>query len=405
MSRDQIRGLTLAWARQRRVIATLFLCVAFAIALYFLIQALRAVLTPVFLAFVIAYALDPVIDRFEARGVSRSVAIVIVLVVLMAVVVGFAFLIVPELIRQVEVFTSRLPALLAQVSESGSQWVRARFNVELPTTFDEVMRQFGNKLRELAPRALGGAGSIVQLIFTSTFTALTVVANLILIPLFCFYLLRDFDSNIAKLRGYVPHRARPRVERIMADIDRTMAGFFRGQLTVMLIQGTIYSIGLVLLDVPLGVGIGLLTGTLCFIPYVGQLTGLCLALAMCLLDYQSGTQIVGVVALYGGVNILDGLVITPRIVGGKVGLSPILVILALMVFGQLFGFLGVLLAVPLATIFKILLNHGLEYYRSTDLFREEDLAPALAVPAPAPAPTPAPAPAPAHPTEPMSEAL
>lgn len=411
MSPDRNSALVLDWARQRRLLVTLLLSIAVVFALYSVVNALRSVLTPVFMAWVIAYALDPIIDRFESRGVSRTLAIVIVLFVVMAAVVGFAFLIIPELINQIVTFTSRLPERLEGLRVIVTEWVEATFKVEVPATFDDVVTRFGAQLKNFFPRALGGATSIVEVIFTSTFTALSAFANLILIPLFAFFLLKDFDRHIAKIRRAIPRRLRPRVELVVRDVDRTMAGFFRGQLTVMLIQSTIYSIGLSALGVPLGAGIGILTGMLCFIPYLGQLTGLTLALLMCLLDYQSGMQIVGIIALYGTVNVLDGLVITPRVVGGQVGLSPIAVILALMVFGKLLGFVGVLLAVPFAAVFKILLKHGLEYYKTTSFFLgdgppdrssslpppgESSAAPVEAPPAPAPAPTPtveAPAPA------------
>ncbi len=405
MSPDRNSALVLDWARQRRLLVTLLLSIAVAFALYSVVDALRSVLTPVFMAWVIAYALDPIIDRFESRGVSRTLAIVIVLFVLMAAVVGFAFLIIPELINQIVTFTSRLPERLDGLRVIVTDWVEATFKVEVPATFDDVVTRFGAQLKNFFPRALGGATSIVEIIFTSTFTALSAFANLILIPLFAFFLLKDFGRHIAKIRRPIPRRLRPRVELVVRDVDRTMAGFFRGQLTVMLIQSTIYSIGLSALGVPLGAGIGILTGMLCFIPYLGQLTGLTLALVMCLLDYQSGMQIVGIIALYGTVNVLDGLVITPRVVGGQVGLSPIAVILALMVFGKLLGFVGVLLAVPFAAVFKILLKHGLEYYKTTSFFlgdgppdRSSSLppgpregpspAPAAVEEPPAPAPTP-----------------
>lgn len=408
MSPDRNSALVLDWARQRRLLVTLVLLIAVAFGLYSVVNALRTVLTPVFMAWVIAYALDPIIDRFESRGVSRTLAIVIVLFVLMAAVVGFAFLIIPELINQIVTFTSRLPERLEGARVIVTDWVEATFKVEVPATFDDVVTKFGAQLKNFFPRALGGATSIVEVIFTSTFTALSAFANLILIPLFAFFLLRDFDRHIAKIRRHIPRRLRPRVELVARDVDRTMAGFFRGQLTVMFIQSTIYSIGLSALGVPLGAGIGILTGMLCFIPYLGQLTGLTLALLMCLLDYQSGMQIVGIIALYGTVNVLDGLVITPRVVGGQVGLSPIAVILALMVFGKLLGFVGVLLAVPFAAVFKILLKHGLEYYKTTSFFLgdgppdrssslppgprdEPSPAPVVVEEPPAPAAVPAPA--------------
>ena len=361
-------ALALGWARQRRLLVTVALLVVAALALGYVVQTLQTVLTPVFVAWVIAYALDPLIDRLEGRGVSRTLAIIIVLTVLTAAAVGFAFLIVPELIHQVVVFTARLPEKFEAARAAISGWVTTTFKVQVPETFDEVVRKFGDQLKNFFPRALGGATSIVQLVFTSTFTALAAFANLVLIPLFSFYLLQNFDRHIAQIRRTIPRRLRPRVEHIVRDIDRTMAGFFRGQITVMLIQSTLYSIGLSLLGVPLGAAIGILTGLLCFIPYLGQFTGLTLALLMCLLDYQSGMQILGVVALYGTVNVLDGLLITPRVVGGQVGLPPVGVIFALLVFGKLLGFIGVLLAVPFAAILKILLKHGLEYYKTTDFF-------------------------------------
>ena len=354
-----------------------------------LVYRLRATLTPIFLGFLIAYGSDPLVDRLEAKKVPRAVGAVLVLSAMLTLGALFVVFFVPAIVSDLASFAATLPDQIDRSLGDLEPWVRRTFDVEIPRTFEEAMDRWGAEIQASAPRIAGAAGLLVGDALGGVVSILGFVLTALLVPVFAFYLLVDFDRLVVRARGLVPPRSRARVGLVVGEIDRTMAAFFRGQLTNMILQAVLYATGLGLLGVPLGIGIGLMTGLLLFVPYVGVGTGFALALAMSMLHFHGWFTPLGVVVLYGAINLLDAVLFTPRIVGGKVGLGPVAVIASLMAFGELFGFLGVLLAVPMAAVAKILLKEGIAAYRGSDLFgteaeRTADSAP-VAVPAPAPA--------------------
>jgi predicted PurR-regulated permease PerM len=194
------------------------------------------------------------------------------------------------------------------------------------------------------------------------------IAAGLVVPVLAFYLLRDFDLTVAAIVGLLHVSARERAVALGREIDAVLGQFVRGQLIVMAILGALYALGFSLLSVRLAIPIGLLAGLLSFIPYVGSATALTLALLMSALHFGGIGQIVGVVAVYAAIQTLEGFVITPRIVGDSLGLSPVWVLIALMVGAELFGFVGVMLALPVSAVLKVLAMHGLRRYRLSSLY-------------------------------------
>ena len=217
---------------------------------------------------------------------------------------------------------------------------------------------------------LAPAGSVVKAIFGGTVSVIASLAGVVMIPVFAFYLLRDFDRLVAYVHDLVPAGYREPVSARFREIDEAMSSFIRGQLTVAAILACLYSLGLWLVGIPLALVVGLVAGLGNMIPYVGTTIGLILATLMSLLDWHGFGHLLLVYGVFVVVEGLQGWVITPKIVGESVGLSPFTVIIAVLVFGELLGFFGVLVAVPLAAVLKILLRVLLEHYRASGFYRE-----------------------------------
>jgi predicted PurR-regulated permease PerM len=329
------------------------------------------ILVPFILAAVIAYVLDPVVDWVQRRGhMSRHAGIIVVMVGLAVVVAGVMALAIPEMVSQVRHFTERLPGYVAAV--------RAQVQPIL-SYMEEHYPGYAEGLRE---RALEGAGTIAPTvggwvatgligIFTSIARVLVWVLTIIIIPVFAYYLLLDYADLRDALMALLPIRMRPNLRRRAVEIDRVLRAWVKGQFTVALALAVIYSIGLTLLGVPLGLLIGIVGGLANMVPYLGLVVGFLPAALLALLDTGSWLTplLVAAVFLFG--QMLEGTVISPRVMGSGLGLPPALILLAVMVGGELFGFTGLLLAVPATAAAFVLLK---------DLRREHDQAALEAAP-------------------------
>ncbi|MFT3776122.1 MAG: AI-2E family transporter [Minicystis sp.] len=328
-----------------------------------LAYALRGVILPLFLAFLVAYALDPIVDRLDKWRVPRSVGAPLVMLTLVAAVLTTIFLGVPFAVSEFRHASENLPQELDSARTRIEELLWTRYHYRLPVTWSEMFSKYGGELRAQLPEAskIGSAilGS-VGLIF--------VLLGTLIVPIFALYLLGDFDRIVKSAALLVPRRWAPGVSEIMREIHVTLGRYVRGQLLTNLILAVLYATGLSMTGVRLAIPIGVLTGMLAFIPYVGLIVGTVLAAVMALLDWQGPGQIAGVLAVMATVGVLDGMVITPRIVGGSVGLKPLEVILTMMAAGTLFGFLGVLLAVPIGAVVKILVQRAVTAYLASDFY-------------------------------------
>jgi predicted PurR-regulated permease PerM len=237
------------------------------------------------------------------------------------------------------------------------------------------VEQFGKEINQLAPKVLGTATSIAATVFGGTFSMVAKAAAVLMFPMFLFFLLKDFPKVVETVDDLVPIRNKEIFHSLMSKIDKSLSAFLHGQFMVMLVLGTLYSLGYSIVGIPVALGVGLLTGVLCFIPYVGAATGFVLALLLSLLAGKSAGTVVGVVAVFGTVQLLDAVLITPKIIGGQLGLSPLWIVIALMAGGELFGFLGVLLAVPTISVLKVLVAHSLYRYKNSILYRDTEAPP------------------------------
>jgi predicted PurR-regulated permease PerM len=333
----------------------------------FVVYWLRDVLTPIFLAFIIAYILDPVVDRLEAWKVPRPLGIAIVFGATLGAVVVFLALVLPGIVADVASVIQELPSQFAALWLRIEPWLEQQ-GISIPHSTQEWVERFGAYTSEVASSLLAPAGNVLRSLMGGTLSVIGSVVAALVVLVFGVYLLSAFDRITAEVTELIPRRWRATVISYAEEIDQMLSQFVRGQLTVMAILAVLYSGAYALLGVRLAVPIGITAGMLNFIPYVGGAFALATGVLMSLLGGWHPWQLVGVVVAYTLVQTLEGFVITPRVVGKTVGLSEIWVLVALFVGGEIFGFLGVLLALPTAAIAKIFVSRGVQYYRTTDLF-------------------------------------
>ena len=338
-----------------------------------LLYTLRGVLAPVFFAFLIAYMLDPLVDRIEAnrllRGkpIARAVGIAVLLVGSFALAAVAILVIVPMVYEELASFLRRLPALVAH-SRAALEPVLAEYGLEIPTSVGQALEELHLDIQSVLTRGYTPATAVIKWLLGGTASAVGAIIAALIVPVFAFYLLYDFDVLVAKVGELIPPRHRPQANSFFHDVDSVLGQFFRGQFTVMAILAVLYSVGYGSIGVPLALPIGIMAGLLSFIPYVGSTLALATALLMTALDWQGWGQILWVLGVHAVIQGLEGFVITPKIMGDTVGISAITVLFALLVGAELLGFTGVLLAVPTAAVAKILLQRIHERYRRSEFF-------------------------------------
>jgi predicted PurR-regulated permease PerM len=330
---------------------------------------LRGILTPILLAFIIAYVLDPIVDQLETWRVPRPAGIAIVLAMVLGVLALFLALVLPSIAAEVAGVIQELPRQLANLWARIGPWLEQR-GVAIPHTTTELIARLGEYASTLASSILAPASNVLTTLMGGTLSVIGSVFAAVVVLVLAVYLLNDFDRMTAGIRELIPLRWRATVTSYAEEIDQILSHFLRGQLTVMAVLAVLYGGAYALLGVRLAVPIGIAAGILNFIPYLGGAFALAAGVLMSLLDGWHTGQLVGVVLAYTVVQALEGFVITPRIVGQTVGLPEIWVLVALFVGGEIFGFLGVLLALPAAAVAKIFVAHAVQYYRTTELYLE-----------------------------------
>jgi predicted PurR-regulated permease PerM len=329
------------------------------------IYLLRSVLLPFVAGLATAYFLDPVCDRLERLGCSRTAATVIVSICLAVVLAAALILLLPVLERQIADFAANLPTYADLLMGRLLPWLRS------------LAGKFGfTSLADLGAGAGGQAASIVSWIGGAVGRVLgsgVAIANLLSLlfvtPVVAFYLLRDWDRLEAEIDQLLPLRHAETIRTQLRAIDQTLAGFARGQATVCLLLAAYYGAGLSLSGLNFGLAIGIGIGFMAFIPYVGSIVGFFACVGLALVQFDDWTHVVLVVVLFALGQVLEGYALTPRLVGGRVGLHPVWVIFALLAGGALFGFVGLLLAVPSAAAAGVLIRFAVERYRQSSYFR------------------------------------
>ena len=337
-----------------------------AVVLLLLLHWLGPVLTPFLVGAILAYLGSPLVERAEAHGVPRGIGTLIVVLVFGFLLFALFVVLVPLVQSEVTLAARRLPDLLAQFQVHVAPWLAERFGVELSLDFDTVrdfIAENAQSAQELSLKLLSGvrAGSRI---------VLALLVNLALIPVVMFYMLRDWWLLFAKVEDLVPRRWRPKARELARDIDRVLAEFLRGQLMVMAVLAIYYAVALSVVGLERAVAIGLLTGLLIFIPYVGFGLGFLLGTLAALLQWHGWPGFLAVIAVYAVGQLLENYVLVPYLVGDRIGLHPLAVIFALLAFGQLFGFAGVLLALPISAALLVGLRHVRAAYLDSPVYHD-----------------------------------
>lgn len=331
---------------------------------------LGGILLPFVAGMALAYLLDPLADRLQRMGVGRLGATIIILGLF---VLGFALaliLVIPLIAQQFGAFVEKMPdyvsRLQALIADQGRPLLERFGGGEALAT---VQRSVG----DLVGQGAAWAGAFVRSLWSGGQAIVGIVGLLVVMPVVAFYMLVDWDRMILSIDSWVPPRNRATVRQLAREMDRAIAGFVRGQTTVCLVLGTFYAAGLSLIGLNFGALIGMIAGLISFVPYVGSLTGLLLAMAVALVQFwPDWTWIVATLAVFIVGQFFEGNILSPKLVGASVGLHPVWVMFALFAFGAIFGFVGLLLAVPLAAVVGVLCRFALRRYMASPLFAAED---------------------------------
>lgn len=330
-----------------------------------LVYLLAPVLMPFAFAAMLAYLGDPLTDKLETYQLSRTKAVLVVFSVMTLAFVLVLLLLVPLLEYQVEHFVSNLPAYVTWFNETVIPWTQRRFHLGLrPVNLNQII----NLVKSHWEQAGGLATAVMSSVSHSGEVIAAWLMNVLLIPVVTFYLLRDWDSLLAKVHDLLPRRVAPTASKLAGEVDTVLSAFVRGQFYVMLALGCIYSIGLWITGLDLALLIGMLAGLVSFVPYLGSIVGIVTACVAALVQFHELIQLVPIVIVFMIGQSLEGMVLTPMLVGDKIGLHPVAVMFAVLAGGQLFGFLGILLALPVASIIMVLLRHVHDLYRYSDFY-------------------------------------
>jgi predicted PurR-regulated permease PerM len=333
--------------------------------LLWLLAQLSPILAPFFLAAILAYICNPLVDRWQRFGLPRSVGVLAMLLLLGAVLAALVLILLPLLIDEARIAAESLPQASATVNEKLVPWLHDHYGIRI-----KLDAEF---LRRILTANPDSWTSVIDKLFQSIkiggIALLGIVATVLLTPVAMFYLLLDWHRILERVENAVPRAWHAKAMRLVADIDAVLSQFLRGQLLVMLILAVYYSIALWLVGLPSAFSVGLLTGLLIFVPYVGFFTGLLVALIVAALEFQGLTPIVAVLGVYGVGQVLEGFLLTPYLVGERIGLHPLAVIFTLLAFGQLFGFVGVLLALPASAALLVGLREVRRLYLDSHFYR------------------------------------
>ena len=327
---------------------------------------LLPILMPFVVSVLLAYMGDPIVDLLEKYKFSRTWGVILVFVLLSLLLLILLLFLVPMIGRQLVSLYELTPQLMDWLQGTALPWLQARLGLSAgPSSVDGM--------KKMVSENLGETTGIVQIVLSkvteSSMALLGWLVNLLLIPVVTFYLLRDWDILVAKMRGLLPREHEALTVKLIADCHEVLGAFMRGQLLVMLALGVVYALGLMLLGLELGLLIGLLAGLASLVPYMGFIVGIGVALIAAVFQFGLDPYLlIGVVAVFGIGQALESMLLTPLLVGDRIGLHPVAVIFAILAGGQLFGFIGVLLALPVAAVIMVLLRYAYQQYQKSNMY-------------------------------------
>lgn len=338
-----------------------------------LVWVLAPILTPFVIAALLGWLGDPLVDRLQRSGRSRNVAVALVFTAMSLLLVLALLLLVPLIQRQIVTLVQSMPGYRDWLLQTALPWVENRTGLEIATWLDPA--RLMDWVRAHWQQAGGIATATLGYVSRSGFAMLAWIANIVLLPILAFFFLRDWDVLVERVSALVPRKHEHTVARLARESSAMLGGFLRGQFMVMLILGVLYAIGLSIVGLELGVLIGIIAGLLTFIPYLGPASLALLGGIAALVQYGDWKHLVGVGIVFTLGQVIESYWLTPKLVGDRIGLHPVAVIFAVLAGGQLFGFLGMLLALPVAAVANVLLRFAVERYRASRVYAGD--APAI----------------------------
>lgn len=332
-----------------------------AVVFLLLLWFLGDVLLPFLVGGAIAYFLDPVADRLERAGLSRVSATTVISLVALLAVVLLVLAVIPTLFNQLTALVNSAPDIAKRLQG---------FLVERFPDLTDNTSTIRQTLAEIAAAIQARGAELANGVLTSALGVISAVVFIVVVPVVAFYLLLDWDMMVARIDGMLPLDHAPTIRRLAGEIDAVLAGFVRGQISVCLLLGTFYSIALMFAGLQFGLVVGAIAGAITFIPYVGSIIGGTLAVGLALFQFWGDWVSIGIVAaIFAAGQFIEGNILTPKLVGKSVGLHPVWLLFALSAFGSVFGFVGMLIAVPVAASIGVLTRFGISQYQSSLLYK------------------------------------
>lgn len=331
-----------------------------------LIYLLAPILMPFISAAILAYIADPLADKLEKK-MSRTLAVSVVFFALSSIAVILLLILLPLLERQIVVLAEKLPLYIDRAQNALIPFLNEQFGVDIAAFDLNILKK---SLSEYWKAAGGIAASVISSVSQSGLILVGWIANFTLMLVVTFYLLRDWDSLVAKIHALIPRKNEKTVVVIAKESDEVLGAFFRGQMLVMFVLSVVYTVGLMIVGLDTALLLGGLAGLVSFVPYLGFIVGIVAASVAALMQFQEIAPLfyIAIVFLVG--QLLEGMLLTPWLVGDKIGLHPVAVIFAVLAGGQLFGFVGVLLALPIAAVIAVVLRHMHDRYTNSELYSE-----------------------------------
>jgi predicted PurR-regulated permease PerM len=331
-----------------------------------LLWLLAPILTPFAVAALLGWLGDPLVDRLELSGRSRNTAVILVFTLMALLLALVLIILVPVIESQIATLIESLPRYRLWVTGVAIPWIEGRFGIQIASWLD--LGHLIELVRSNWESAGGVAATVLGYVSRSGFALIGWMANLVLIPVITFFFLRDWDLIVGRVASMVPRDHIETVSRLARESSDVLGGFLRGQFLVMVILGIMYGAGLWAAGLDLGILIGIVAGLLTFVPYLGPASGVVLGVLAALMQYGDWKHIAGVLAVFGVGQLIESYWLTPKLVGDRIGLHPVAVVFAVLAGGQLFGFLGMLLALPMAAVVNVLLRYAHERYTKSNLY-------------------------------------
>jgi len=330
-----------------------------------LLYRLSPILAPFMFGIVLAYIFNPVVDWLEKKRTPRSLGAVVALLLLISAFAGMVLIIAPLVRNETQQFIAHLPGYLDWLKLNAAPWLQKHFGIDATIDAEALKTYLSSHIQNAKDLAV----QLLPSIKSGGLVVVGLVANLLLVPVVFFYVLRDWNNLVARLETLLPRRWHASTTQIMREIDIVLSEFLRGQLAVMLVMSIYYVTALHFAGLEFALPIGLVTGLLVFIPYLGIAVGISLAFIATLMQFQGFGGVLPVAIAFGIGQLLEGTLVTPFLVGERIGLHPVAVIFALLAFGQLFGFFGVLLALPASAALLVGLRHLRSHYLDSEFYQ------------------------------------